>query len=111
VCTFYCTMFTHLHLPSSTGASPPPRAGLVPLSCSLILQEKKEKIKGKTWHFEIEIKVATQGVSLWYFYVCMNYNPTWFFSSNFLYSTLVWWRKFSLLELNLEENMEVNWIV
>jgi hypothetical protein len=36
-----------------------------------------------------EIKIATQGVSLWYFHVCMYYNPNWFISSNFLHSALI----------------------
>jgi hypothetical protein len=31
---------------------------------------RRENIKGKTWHFCLfEIKVATQGVLLWYFHV------------------------------------------
>jgi hypothetical protein len=41
-----------------------------------------------------EVKVVTQGVSLWYFHVYMYYNPNWFVSPIFLHSTLVpflWW--------------------
>jgi hypothetical protein len=35
--------------------------------------------KKKKWHFCLfEIKVATQGASLWYFHVYMYYNPNWF---------------------------------
>jgi hypothetical protein len=34
-------------------------------------------------------KIATPGVSLWYFHVYMYYNLNWFISSIFLLSTLV----------------------
>jgi hypothetical protein len=36
-----------------------------------------------------EKKVASQWISLWYFYVCMYYSDNWFISSDFLHSTLV----------------------
>jgi hypothetical protein len=38
--------------------------------------------------------IATHGVSLWHFHICMYYNPNWFISTIFLLSTLVpflWW--------------------
>jgi hypothetical protein len=46
--------------------------------------EKKEK----TWHLCL-FKKATQGVSLWDFYVYTHYSPIWFISSIFLLYTLV----------------------
>jgi hypothetical protein len=43
----------------------------------------------------LEIKVAKQGVSLWYFHVHMCYTPNWFISSKLsTFSTLapfLWW--------------------
>jgi hypothetical protein len=78
------------HLPSFHWCQPSPLGR----TCSILLfsdfvEEKREKIKRKTWHFSLfEIKVATQGDSLWYFHVYMYYNPNWFVSSNFLHSTL-----------------------
>jgi hypothetical protein len=61
------------------------------LLCSPVLQFcRRKKIKQKTWHFSLfEIKVAIQGVSLWYFHVYMYYNPNCFISSNFCHSILV----------------------
>jgi hypothetical protein len=71
--------------PTGTNSSPPGK------DCSPIVWKKK----GKKWHFcLLEINIATQGVSLWYFHVCMYHNTNWFISSIFLHSTLVpflWW--------------------
>jgi hypothetical protein len=39
-------------------------------------------------------KIATQGVFLWHFHVCMYCTPNWFISSIFLLSALdpfLWW--------------------
>jgi hypothetical protein len=52
-------------------------------------RRKKRTDKTKNMTFWLMIKVAKQGVSLWYFLVCMYHNPNWFSSSNFLHSTLV----------------------
>jgi hypothetical protein len=88
VFTCMSTHFLHciyhlLSLAPLTGTKLPPWAGLVSPSSSPILQKKKEKrYKRKTWHFTLfEVKVATQGVSiyiwklaylLWFssFYLC-----------------------------------------
>jgi hypothetical protein len=40
-------------------------------------------VKEKKWHFCL-FKIATQGVSLWYFHVYMYYSPIWVISSIFL---------------------------
>jgi hypothetical protein len=98
-------MYTHfLHrihspiqfLPPShplTGAKPPPEQDL--FLTPVLWFGKGEKIKRKTCHFWLfEIKVATQGVSLWYFHVYMYCTPNWLMSSNYLHSTFVpflWW--------------------
>jgi hypothetical protein len=52
----------------------------------LVFQFCKRK---KRYFCLFEIKVATQGCSLWYFHVYMYYKPNWFISSIFLHSTLV----------------------
>jgi hypothetical protein len=72
--------------PISTNPAPPGR------TCSAILYSNfvKEKRKQKTWHFSLfELKIATQGISLWYFHVYMYYNPNWLISTDFLHCTLV----------------------
>jgi hypothetical protein len=67
------TPFTR-HLSTPPGASPPPTLGR---TCSALLftnfvEEEREKIKWKIWHFSLfEIKVATQEVSVWYFHLYM----------------------------------------
>jgi hypothetical protein len=84
-----CTIFTLLH-PFPTTSSPPlvaPSplgAGPVLPSCSSILYKKKEE----KCHFSL-FKIATQGVSLWHFYVYIYYNLNWFISSIFLHSTFL----------------------
>jgi hypothetical protein len=94
--TFLC----HIHPPTPfpqylsppTGASPPHWQYLFHHPVLQFSRKKKEreKRKWKTWHFSLfEVKVATWGISLWYFYMYMYYNPNWFISSNFLHSTLV----------------------
>jgi hypothetical protein len=77
--------------PTSQWCQPFPLGKMYPtLLFSNFVEEKREKRKCKTWHFSLfEIKVATQGVALWYFYVYMHFKPNWFISSNFLHSTLV----------------------
>jgi hypothetical protein len=79
------TPFLHLLTPSYWYQPHPIRQNLFPSSCSLVLQKK--------WHFCL-FKIATQGVSLWYFYVFIYSNLNWFISSIFLLFTLVpfiWW--------------------
>jgi hypothetical protein len=66
------------HLPPPTGTKHP--AGR---TCSTLLFSDfvEERIK---WHFCLfVIKVAIQGISLWYFHVYVYYNPNWFISSIF----------------------------
>jgi hypothetical protein len=60
----------------------PPQQDLL---CPLVLQFCKRKEK---WNFCL-FKIATLGVSLWHFHICMYYSPNWFISSIFLLSTLV----------------------
>jgi hypothetical protein len=56
--------------------------GLQNLFCPPVLWFcRRKRRKEKKWHFcLLEIKVATLGVSLWYFHVYMYYNPNWFIS-------------------------------
>jgi hypothetical protein len=69
-------MYTHFlykfHSPTPCSViSPPNWCQPSPLgrTCSDFV-EKRERIRRKKWHFSLfEIKVATQGVSLWYFHV------------------------------------------
>jgi hypothetical protein len=49
----------------------PPRQGFFCPLFSNVVGEKKRKDKVKNMTFWLEIKVATQGVSLWYFHVCI----------------------------------------
>jgi hypothetical protein len=95
VYTFFCTRF--IFLPPFPKPSPslwcqPSSLGRAcfALLFSDFVGEKREKIRWKSWHFSLfEIKVAIQGVSLWYFHIYVYYNPNWFISSNFLHATLV----------------------
>jgi hypothetical protein len=87
------TFFLHL-LPWLTVTNSPsllPQTWPVMPSCSLILWKKEKK-----WHFCL-FKIVTQGVSLWYFHVYMDYNLNCFISSIFLLSTFVpflkWFQK------------------
>jgi hypothetical protein len=59
--------------------------------CSPVLwfcRKNREKIK---WKHDILVwdKGSYQGLSLWYFHVCMYHNLTWVISSNFLHFTLL----------------------
>jgi hypothetical protein len=81
-------------IPPSYRLSPPPLPSywyqpppLDRIRSTLLFTDFVEE-KQKTQHFCLfEIKVATQGVSLWYFHVYMYHNPNWFISS-ILHSTL-----------------------
>jgi hypothetical protein len=70
MCTQYlyrthpCSPFPHL-LPSLTGTNPPRQDLYHPPSLHFV--------KEKNWHFCL-FKIATQGVSLWHFHVCMYYS-------------------------------------
>jgi hypothetical protein len=79
------TCFYHLPLP--TGTNPPPWGR----TCSALLLSDfvAEKRKNSDIFCLFEIKVATQGVSLFYFHVYIYYNPSRFIASNFLHSSLV----------------------
>jgi hypothetical protein len=89
-----CTQYlNHIHLliplphllPLPLVSTPP----LTPdRACSFLLFSDFAKERKKKWHFCL-FKIATQGVSLWYFHVYMYYNLIWFISSIFLLSTLV----------------------
>jgi hypothetical protein len=90
--------FFALDLPSYPFSPPPlPRAGAKTsppgqdlFYSSVLWFCRREKIKRKARHFCLfEIKVATQGVSLWYFHVNMFYNHNWFIFFNYLHFTLV----------------------
>jgi hypothetical protein len=86
------TVFAHYSLSYLLSLPPPPptcaKSGK-DLFCSPVLQFcRREKMKRKTWHFcYFEIKIATQGVSLWYFHAYMCYTHNWFVSTNYLHST------------------------
>jgi hypothetical protein len=92
--TFMCTQYLHhIHLPSPfphllplpSVPTPPPQAGPILPSFSLILYKKKKKKKLFFCLFEI----ATQGVFLWHFHVYMYYSTICFISSIILLFTLV----------------------
>jgi hypothetical protein len=88
VCVF-CTIFTFLPPFTATSSShwyqPYPRQDLF---CPPVLLFSKRK--RKKWHFCLcEMKIATQGISLWYFHVYIHYYPNCFISSFFLLSTLL----------------------
>jgi hypothetical protein len=89
--SYMCTHFLHhIHPPTLLPHSPIPllshwcQPPIPRRTCSALLssdfvEEKREKIKWKTWRFSLfEIKVAMQAVSLGYFHVYMYYNPNWF---------------------------------
>jgi hypothetical protein len=82
-----CTQYLHhIHLstpcphllltPICTNLSPLPPWPREDLFHSPVLQFCKRK---KKLHFYL-FKIATQGVSLWYFHVYMYHSPSWFFS-------------------------------
>jgi hypothetical protein len=86
------TFFFALYSPSYSFATfPLPLVSTLPTGQDLFQLPvhqscRREKIKRKTWHFCLfEIKVAIQGVSLWYFHLYKCYT-NWFISSNCLHS-------------------------
>jgi hypothetical protein len=93
VFTYMCARFLYyIHFPtpftatsSSHWYQPYPGQDLF---CPPVLLFSKRK--RKKWHFCLcEMKIATQGISLWYFHVYIHYYPNCFISSFFLLSTLL----------------------
>jgi hypothetical protein len=99
--TFYC-IFTFL--PPFPNTSPLPLVLTLlsgqDLFCPLVLWFFRRKDKNKkTWHFcFLEIKVATCGVSFWYFHVCMHYNTIGVSLIFFILpsSLSLWWIQFKI---------------
>jgi hypothetical protein len=88
MCTHFCTVFTLLPPFPATFSlpllPPLPLSGPVLPSCSPIMYKKR-----KRQFCLFEIKVATQGVSLWYFHVYVYPDPKLVHLLYFLHSMLV----------------------
>jgi hypothetical protein len=98
--TCFCTIFTLLPpFPrpsplSSTNFTLPRPCPLLDRICFALLLSDFVEEKRKWYFCLFEIKVATQGVSLWHFHVCICNTTQFDTSPIFLHSTLVpclWW--------------------
>jgi hypothetical protein len=92
--TYMCTQYLHhIHRPRALFYLLPPPTGTNPPRQNLFCPPVLWFCKRKKWHLCL-FKIATQGVFLWHIHVYMYYNPNWFMSSIFLFSTIVcflWW--------------------